>query len=420
MQKKEHTAHSTHKYSPDREQHYLGFAVGHIAPAAARECIVTMLEKPVISGQNSPDGTELNSRRYHGLPLRRQCKQRGFEFMRNLEVLRASVLRPIIQNLQAQGANVEPLLARAKLPLGIAERTEGLIPWFSAVRFPEIAAHHTGDPLFCAHSVLNSLERRSNHVLSIPLSPEGSALEGICTFVQNANAATTGSTVKLANSGDWIWILRQPYNSSLTESWHNEQLVIAGIVTAVASHLGQDWQPRKIQIRQATLPEVIPDSWSETEIEVSNPHTAVGLKLVDIVKYTNAVAKISAPPRTSRRAGLIKSVENDPQTLRSAVQAYIDPKATNVSHVAEAFGLKERTFRRRLTDAGVSFAELVEETRYRRSLDLLRNTDVSITELALELGYGYVENFTRAFRRRVGISPRKYRRMIADGTQRDP
>ena len=87
-----------------------------------------------------------------------------------------------------------------------------------------------------------------------------------------------------------------------------------------------------------------------------------------------------------------------------------------MTDVAEAFGYNERSFRRCLADAGLSFAELVNETRYRRSLDLLTHTSVPITELSLELGYTHPENFTRAFRQRVGISPSKYRRMIADGT----
>jgi len=30
------------------------------------------------------------------------------------------------------------------------------------------------------------------------------------------------------------------------------------------------------------------------------------------------------------------------------------------------------------------------------------------------LGYEYPENFTRAFRKRVGVSPRKYREMIGE------
>jgi len=336
--------------------------------------------------------------------------------MRNLEVLRADVIRPIVQNLNMQGVNVAPLLARAKLPLKMAERIEGLIPWHSAVRLTEIAARHTGDPLFCANSVLDEAERRSNHVFSIPLSQEPTAYEAICRFARNANAATTGSTVQLVTCGDWAWIVRRPNNQGVTESWHAEQFVIAGIVTAISSHLGRDWQPRKLQIRQATLPDAIPDSWSEAEITTSNPHTAIGLKLVDIVTRTNFVGMVAAPASVSRRAGLMESVDNDPQSVRSAILAYIDQGAACMTDVAEAFGYNERSFRRRLADAGLSFAELINETRYRRSLDLLSHTSVSIIELSLELGYAHPENFTRAFRQRVGISPSKYRRMIADGT----
>ena len=64
--------------------------------------------------------------------------------------------------------------------------------------------------------------------------------------------------------------------------------------------------------------------------------------------------------------------------------------------------------------AGLSYSELVDETRYKRSLELLNDSSLSITELALNLGYEYPENFTRAFRKCVGVSPSVYRKMMAE------
>ena len=61
----------------------------------------------------------------------------------------------------------------------------------------------------------------------------------------------------------------------------------------------------------------------------------------------------------------------------------------------------------------LSYAEIVDETRYKRVLELLKDANLSITELAPLLGYGYPENFTRAFRRRVGVTPSVYRKMMA-------
>ena len=44
---------------------------------------------------------------------------------------------------------------------------------------------------------------------------------------------------------------------------------------------------------------------------------------------------------------------------------------------------------------------------------LLEDTDAKITDIAFELGYGDPTNFTHAFRRWAGVSPRIYRGQVA-------
>ena len=75
-----------------------------------------------------------------------------------------------------------------------------------------------------------------------------------------------------------------------------------------------------------------------------------------------------------------------------------------------------RTFQRRLSDLELTYSEVVDEARYQQGIKLIKNSDENITEVALSLGYTHPENFTRAFRRRVGLSPRKYREMISGST----
>ena len=232
--------------------------------------------------------------------------------------------------------------------------------------------------------------------------------------MENANAITTAATIKFIVSGNWLWVLRRPNNPAIADSWQAEQFVIACFVKAVSYYLGQDWQPQKLKIRLATLPDTIPYQWRDAEIETAYSHTAIGIKLVDIVSETNFDNERTTPPGNSKQAELRESVVNNATSLRSAVLHYITHETVRMTHVADAFGIDVRTFRRHLTAANLSYNELIDETRYRRALALLNDTDISITELAQDLGYEYPENFTRAFRKRVGVSPRKYREMIGE------
>ena len=335
--------------------------------------------------------------------------------MASLELLKASVVSPVIEALGSRGTDVTPHLAKARLPLVMAERQIGLVPWVSALSFLDVVAHYTGDPLFSANCILNAGGKRPNQVASVSLVRAPTIFEAIRTFVMHANAITTGATITSAVSNDWMWILRRPNNPGNIDSWHAEQFVIATFVKAISSYLGQSWRPQKLKIRQAMRPDSIPWQWSEADIETANPHTAIGIKLVDIVSETSFDGELAPPPDISEQAGLEKAAIDDPAGVRSAVLHYIEHEATSLRQVAEAFGVSDKTFRRRLTALDLSYADMVDETRYKRSLQLLNDTDLSITEMALELGYRYPENFTRAFRNRVGVSPSEYRKMMAKG-----
>jgi AraC-like DNA-binding protein len=66
--------------------------------------------------------------------------------------------------------------------------------------------------------------------------------------------------------------------------------------------------------------------------------------------------------------------------------------------------------RRRLARDGLTYTELVEQARFQAATRLLEDTEAKITDIAFELGYGDPSNFTHAFHRWAGVSPRNYRR----------
>lgn len=77
--------------------------------------------------------------------------------------------------------------------------------------------------------------------------------------------------------------------------------------------------------------------------------------------------------------------------------------------VARALAMAERTLKRKLAEQGTSYSELLDRRRHMRALELLR-TSASIEQVAERLGYSDAANFTRAFRRWTGKSPRALRK----------
>ncbi len=77
--------------------------------------------------------------------------------------------------------------------------------------------------------------------------------------------------------------------------------------------------------------------------------------------------------------------------------------------VAQQFGISQRTLRRRLDAEDKSFQALVNRTRQELACQLLRNTQLPVTDIAAALQYADVNAFSRAFRQWAGCTPTAWR-----------
>lgn len=76
---------------------------------------------------------------------------------------------------------------------------------------------------------------------------------------------------------------------------------------------------------------------------------------------------------------------------------------------ARNLGISSRTLQRRLHERGMSFWTMVDECRFRIAGALLRETDLSVQEIAARVGYSTAGAFARAFSRWAGQPPRTFR-----------
>jgi AraC-like DNA-binding protein len=81
----------------------------------------------------------------------------------------------------------------------------------------------------------------------------------------------------------------------------------------------------------------------------------------------------------------------------------------SASNVAQKLALSTRTLSRKLRDEGVTFAEVLDETRIALAKRYLAERDLPVSEIAWLLGYAEVSSFTHAFKRWTGETPRQFR-----------
>ena len=91
------------------------------------------------------------------------------------------------------------------------------------------------------------------------------------------------------------------------------------------------------------------------------------------------------------------------EALQRRVLAWLNEQYTRPDlNIAMTQFLKDQT--------GKSFTEYVEELRLSRAMELLRGSELGITEISVQCGFSTQNTFYKAFRRRFGISPSAVRR----------
>ncbi|MDN4602945.1 response regulator [Paenibacillus sp. F6_3S_P_1C] len=63
-------------------------------------------------------------------------------------------------------------------------------------------------------------------------------------------------------------------------------------------------------------------------------------------------------------------------------------------------------------EMGINLSEFIDELRIRRAKDLLRNADLMVREVALQVGYESAHSFTRFFKKGTGMTPQEFRESL--------
>lgn len=100
------------------------------------------------------------------------------------------------------------------------------------------------------------------------------------------------------------------------------------------------------------------------------------------------------------------------QAKASIAQA-LSEGAPKMADIAQGLGLSARSFHRRLSEHGMNFQTLTEQTRRSLAEGLLQDESRSLAEIAFLTGFSEQSAFTRAFKRWVGTTPASYRKEVS-------
>lgn len=316
----------------------------------------------------------------------------------------------LCQHLATKGVSAEQLLAGTGLHVDVLESPGLQVPLQLCLRVFANAQRESPDPALGLR-LGQLLNIRSHGFLGYALLSSRTVGEAADLAVRYFRTRTSLLEIRLFREGDMAVIQldeRVPLGSLQTlilDALMSLFIVCGQQLTGrkfnAEMRLAYAEQPHHAELR-ALLGDRLSFDCAFTQIRFPRIGLQLPLGLPDPQLLEMAKAQCEAElQRLHDEGGLLPDV-------RRLAKQYLAEQAS-LERVAEALHLSPRTLRRRLVELGTSFQMILEQLRRGRAVELLLHSNLSVDQIASELGYLDPSNFGRAFKRWTGQSPRAYR-----------
>ena len=327
--------------------------------------------------------------------------RQGIPLTRVLSIL------PFVRWLDSAGVATGTLLSSADINPALLNYPVSVIPLKRAFLFGELACREIGSEHFGLHvgyaTSIDSLGAYGRELQSARTVREY-LQKGISLF----NLHTTGQRLELQQArGDCILRIASIGRSGVGE-YQSHLEILAITVAKCREGVGPRWSPPALSLAFKSRERLPPtDLFANTRITRGAGETSMTIPR-SILELP--LSRHLAPPGDHGHPVAEQPLPGDlGGMVQLQVEALLSDPYLTIDVVARSLGWSTRSLQRHLALQGITFSQLMSEIRLHHSRRWLEQTEKPILEIAMELGYRDASNFTRAFRRRLGISPQAFR-----------
>jgi AraC-like DNA-binding protein len=331
-------------------------------------------------------------------------------------------MRGLANTLTAQGLDAGGLFRDAGLSIAQLEDCEHRWPSEQVSRLWTLAAERSGNP---AIALSNPHLARPDHygVVGYAMMSSSDLLTGLERLIRYLCIVGDAASVTLDPGQGGRWVRIEFFGGNYPVPRQRYEYALLTLLTFCRWMVGRALKP-VVAAFSHPAPEVMApyqDAFgcpfefeaqfngfmvSDADLATKLPTAAPELAEIHARIAGLALLKLGLPETAHRARAAVARRLQDGTPLRSTIAADI--------------GLSDHTLRRRLTDEGTSFAQLVEDTRRELAQHHLTDLKTSYSEIAYLLGYSDQSTFFRACIRWFGESPGEYRARVWSGNVSTP
>ena len=330
--------------------------------------------------------------------------------MLNKPTVLAMTAAPLREALKQYGVDFDGLARRAGLDPGLLSRPNARYPVTAMQRLWDLAAKSTGDPLL-GFRVGECMRPGMLHALGLGIVSSPSVLEALRRIERYSGIVSNNGRILVLQHQGLVGLETRPGDVTVMPTTHCVDALVVGLCRILEQCAGPTARPsRVVFMRPRVASATTYESILGCPVAFDGDHIAILFDAASAVEPTlqgNAELAAEADRLAARYLDALNP-DSTAARVRSLLLKAMSSGDVDQNGIARRLNQSPSTLQRRLRREGTTYQSLLDSTRRDLALDYLRQGRHSLADITFLLGFTDQSNFTRAFRRWTGKTPRQY------------
>jgi AraC-like DNA-binding protein len=323
---------------------------------------------------------------------------------------RVALFRRVPESLEELGADADATLAAVGLTRGHFEDRDRLMPYSQLEDLLLECERRTA----CEHFGLLLCEQSRLADLGLPGRIARCATtvgEGLTALVRNYNLHRGGGIINLIDSGRFARFVYAMAMPGTRDTRQYQMGAVAIAFNALEDLCGPDWQATELRFAFRSPANVRPfQRFFRAPVRFDSDESVVIFEREWLDRTLPPVGEafrreVAAEARQRRE----RAFDDFAGLVRDIIRKQLSIGPCSIESVAAMLAVHRRTIDRRLARAGESYGALQRSVKHEIAQLLLRETNLSMQQIADSLHFSSAANFATAFRQWSGKTPSQFR-----------
>jgi AraC-like DNA-binding protein len=317
--------------------------------------------------------------------------------------------------LEEKGVDADALLKELELSRALFGCIDGTLPLQRFVELFERASRESGDDCFGAHFALRYPLQYTGLAGHVTLHAP-TVGDGCRAFARYYSLVADSSSITSVVIGEQAKLSYQLTDGAIAPRRQDAECMVVVLLSWLRDNLGAGFSPDEVWFEHAAptgVDELSRIFGRQVRLRFGQAENALLFPRAHLDAKVRAADDELHQLLKLRVEELLRQKEHVPNliaSVRDTICSTLDDSQPTLESVAAQLELGPRTLQRRLREAGRTFHQVLDEARHDLALRHLANPKLTVTDVALRLGYADVTAFNRAFRRWTGTAPSAHRR----------